>query len=174
MRLVLKMPYSFRRAPVPSLISGTSPSRFGVSIPRRRTGTTAAIFVGLAGDCDGYPLFDPSFIASRAGSVVVVDAGAVGAVMLRTASNSVAESSPLSRNSVARRSRWSTGVPLMLINFASSDVSSPLLMRTRTSGSAITGLDSLPLFREDKDDEPALPVRLSSAGVLDAVPSTMA
>ncbi len=52
MTLVLKKPYNFRRAPVPSLISGIRPSLFGVSIPRRRTGAIAAIFVGVAGVCD--------------------------------------------------------------------------------------------------------------------------
>src|SRR6266436_2469870 len=43
MILVLKAPYGFIRAPEPSLISGTSPSRFGGSTCRRRTGATAAM-----------------------------------------------------------------------------------------------------------------------------------
>ncbi len=64
----------------------------------------------------------------------------------------------------------------MLIDFASSDVSSPLLMRTRTKGSGITGSDSLLLFREEEDEAPDTPlaVRLSSVGAPDGVPSTMA
>ena len=43
MKLVLKMPYSFSLGPVPSLISGINPSRFGTSIPNKRVGATAAI-----------------------------------------------------------------------------------------------------------------------------------
>src|SRR5437899_9490311 len=42
MILALKAPYGLIRAPEPSLISGTSPSRFGGSTCRRRTGGTAA------------------------------------------------------------------------------------------------------------------------------------
>ena len=50
--LVLKNPYSLRRATGPSLISGIKPSRFGGSIGNSRTGANEAITGGAGFGCE--------------------------------------------------------------------------------------------------------------------------
>src|SRR6266446_1185215 len=129
------MPYSFRRAPVPSLISGIKPSRFGASIPNKRTGATAAITFDGVG-CGAAAVFADAglYSAFKTGSP-----GPTPPVLARTASNSSAEITPLSFNKAAKRSRCSAGDAFTVINRASSVVSTPLVTNTCTSGSVVFG-----------------------------------
>src|SRR5689334_2491425 len=116
-------------------MSGISPSRFGESMPCKRTGATAAITAGVGW---GSGATGGGGELGRYSAVIVFASGeAAGA---RTASNSDAEITPLSRKSVARRSLCSAGEALDVIARTSASVMIPFAWSTRTRGSLVSAL----------------------------------
>ena len=126
------------RAPVPSLMSGISPSRFGGSTCKSRTGATAAMTDGV-GVASGFC----ASVFCAPGCTVGNDAEARAASpegeTVLTASYSASEIKPLSRSKAAKWSRCSEGVPATATARASSGVMTPFVKSTRTSGSLIEG-----------------------------------
>src|SRR5689334_15503416 len=119
-------------------MSGINPSRFGESMPCKRTGAIAAITAGVGcgsgATCGGGELVLYS-------AVIVFTSEEGGEIDgARTVSNSVAEITPLSRKSVARRSLCSAGEALDVIARTSASVMIPFAWSTRTRGSLVSAL----------------------------------
>jgi len=107
-------------------------------MPCKRTGAIAAITAGV-----GCGLGSTG--CSTGGGVLVLYSAvivfiSVEAAGVRIDSNSVAEITPLSRKSAARRSLCSAGEALAVIARASVSVRIPLACSTRTSGSLVSAL----------------------------------
>src|SRR6185503_4224288 len=113
-------------------MSGISPSRFGESMPCKRTGATAAITAGVG--CGSGLTGGAEVVLYSA--VIVLTSGETGGVCID--SNSVAEITPLSRKSAARRSRCSAGDAFVVIARASASVRIPFACSTRTRGSLVS------------------------------------
>src|SRR3954447_7682105 len=119
-------------------MSGISPSRFGESIPCRRTGAIAAITAGV-GCGSGATGGGGELVLYSAVIVFTSDeAGEIDGA--RIASSSVAEITPLSRKRRARRSLCSAGEALDVIARASASVMIPFVCSTRTRGSLVSVL----------------------------------
>src|SRR3569832_1905111 len=98
-------------------MSGISPSRFGESMPCKRTGAIAAITAGVG--CGSGATGGGGELVLYSAVIVFTSDEATGA---RTASNSVAEITPLSRNREANRSLCSAGEALDVIARAAASV----------------------------------------------------